>query len=109
MRPADPPPQPGRRVQTLASSASTGRQLDVDSNSACDEDSNPTENVFWPVGSAPHGTYTFWVDLWSDCDQNGGTATPSFTLQVFEGNSVVRTINGVMPASGQTQHYTHTY
>lgn len=109
MRPADPPPQPGRHVQTLASSASTGGQLDVDSNSGCDQDTNPVENVFWPVGSALNGTYTFWVDLWSDCDEYGGTTTPSFTLQVFEGNSVVRTINGVMPADGETEHYTHTY
>ncbi len=95
----------GERTSPLG----TGGQLDVDSNSGCSQDSNPVENVYWPVGAAPHGTYTFWVELWSDCDDYGGTSTPSFTLQVFEGNSVVRTINGVMPASGVTEKYTHTY
>ncbi len=88
---------------------STGGQLDVDSNYPCGANSNAVENVFWPVGSAPHGTYTFWVTRWSSCSSYGGTDTPSFTLQVLEGNSVVRTINGVMPADGTTQEYTHTY
>ena len=87
--------------------SSTGGQLDVDSNAACGSVSaSPTENVFWPEGSAPHGTYEFWAVRYDSC---GATDMPAFTIQVFEGNSVVRTINGVMPAGGESAHYTHTY
>jgi hypothetical protein len=85
---------------------STGGQLDVDSNYPCGSSTNAVENVFWPEGSAPHGTYEFWVTIWDACS---GTTTPSFTLQVLEGTSVVRTINGVMPTDGETEHYTHQY
>lgn len=67
---------------------------------------SPTENVFWPEGSAPHGTYTFYARRWSACS---ATTTPAFTLRVFEGSTVVRTINGTMPEGGETEHYTHVY
>jgi hypothetical protein len=89
--------------------SATNGQLDVDSNAGCRQDSNPTENVFWPDGAAPEGTYEFWVDLWSDCDQYGGTSTPNYTLRVFEGETVVRTYNHTMPSGGVSQTYTHTY
>ena len=38
----------------------TGGQLDVDSNVACENDGG-VENVFWPTGDAPSGTYTVTV------------------------------------------------
>jgi hypothetical protein len=34
---------------------------------------------------------------------------PTFTLRVFKGSTVVRTINGTMPEGGETEHYTHVY
>ncbi len=86
---------------------STEGQLDVDSNAGCSgPDQSPTENVFWPVGKAPHGTYEFYVRRWSEC---GATSTPSYTLRVFEGETVVKTLPGTMPESGETQHYFHEY
>jgi hypothetical protein len=58
------------------------------------------------VGSAPRGTYEFYARLYSACR---ATTTPAFTLRVFEGSTVVRTINGTMPEGGETEHYTHVY
>lgn len=85
----------------------TQGQLDVDSNSGCSgPDESPTENVFWPVGQAPQGTYEFWAQRWSECT---GSRTPSYTLRVFEGETVVRTLPGTMPDGGETQHYYHEY
>ena len=43
---------------------------------------------------------------WNACS---ATTTPAFTLRVFEGSTVVRTINGTMPEGGETEHYTHVY
>ena len=78
----------------------------MDSNSACTtHDPLPTENVFWPVGQAPRGTYEFWAQLWSDC---GGSETPDFTFFVFEGAEVVEEIHGTI-ADGASPHYTHIY
>jgi len=95
----------GRRTSPLG----TDGQLDVDSNSGCSQDESPTENIFWPEGKALHGTYTFWVQRWSDCSSYGGTLTPSYTLRVFEGDTVVRTLNLTMEADGRSQDFTHNY
>jgi len=46
-----------------------GGTLDLDSNAACNLDHKRSENVTWPSGRAPHGTYTVRVDLWSACNQ----------------------------------------
>jgi hypothetical protein len=86
---------------------STGGQLDVDSNAGCSgPDQSPTENVFWPVGQAPHGSYEFYAKRWSAC---GASSTPSYTLRVFEGDTVVTTHTGNMPEGGETQHYYHEF
>jgi hypothetical protein len=86
----------------------TQGQLDVDSNIGCAVwDESPTENVFWPVGQAPTGTYEFWAQRYLDC---GGTSTPNYTLRVFRGETVVPPpYTGTMPESGETQHYFYVY
>jgi len=61
-------------------SASNGT-LDLDSNAACDLDHKRNENVTWPTGRAPRGTYTVRVDYWNNC-------------QVAQTNYTVRIING---------------
>ena len=39
----------------------------------------PLENVFWPVGGAPHGTYVVRVNFYALCP--GGAAAPAFTVR----------------------------
>jgi len=63
---------------------STGGQQDVDSNVNCENDGG-VENVFWPVGDAPSGTYTVSVqgfrltrDDGTDC--GGGDFTLTITV-----------------------------
>jgi hypothetical protein len=65
----------------------------------------PTENIYWPIGQAPHGTYQFWAVLYSDC---GASPTPDFTLWVFEGEEIVEEIHGTI-ADFTSPHYTHEY
>ena len=97
----------GETIYYSHTSSATNGQLDVDSNAGCSNpSSSPTENVFWPEGSAPHGTYQFYARRYSACS---ATSTPSFTLRVFEGETVVRTINSTIPEGGETEHYTHIY
>lgn len=57
-----------------------GGELDLDSNAGCGLDFGyadvggiRNENVFWPPGAAPEGTYTVKVDYWSDCGVSDDT------------------------------------
>ncbi len=86
---------------------STGGRLDVDCNAACDSArmcSSPVENVFWPTGGAPAGTYEFWVEWYRTC--SGPTPT-SFTLTVYVNGAVAQTYSGSLNQAN-SQHYTYT-
>ena len=86
--------------------STTGGVLDLDSNAACMSQAlHPTENIYWPLGQAPQGSYEFWVVLYSDC---AASPTPDYTLQVIEGETVVREIEGTI-ADATSPHYTHEY
>ena len=80
--------------------------LDVDSNAGCSSQSlHPTENIYWPLGQAPSGSYEFWAVLYSDC---GASPNPDYTLQVIEGGEVVREIQGTI-AGATSPIYTYEY
>jgi len=46
-----------------------GGTLDLDSNAGCRIDGKRSENVTWPSGRAPRGTYTVRVDYYLSCSQ----------------------------------------
>jgi hypothetical protein len=70
----------GEQLSFGSRTSSSGGQLDVDANAACAEESGaPTENVFWPPGAAPLGTYLVGVSLYDPC----GSALPvAWTLTI---------------------------
>ena len=46
----------------------TGGTLDRDDNSSCvTQTQSPIENIFWPPGQAPNGSYTIEVNLFQRC------------------------------------------
>jgi hypothetical protein len=47
----------------------SGGELDVDANAGCGANVTitPVENIFWPTGGAPIGTYTVKVHYFSNC------------------------------------------
>jgi len=48
----------GEEITWFNRSSASGGMLDVDANPGCFTPTTmPLENVFWPVGGAPHGTY----------------------------------------------------
>jgi len=49
--------------------SASGGQLDLDSNAACSLDHKRAENITWPAGKAPSGTYHVLVDYWDACTQ----------------------------------------
>lgn len=70
----------------------TGGQLDVDANAACASDSSPNsvENIFWPIGQAPTGSYDVYVNLYASC----GTATSTWQLTVLVGGEIALSLTG---------------
>jgi hypothetical protein len=62
----------------------SGGQLDLDSNAGCQIDGVRNENITWPVGRAPRGSYTVRVDYWSSCD----VSRTDYTVRVNNGGSV---------------------
>lgn len=86
----------------------SGGELDIDCNSAADRICRkPVENVYWPVGKAADGDYTYWVELF----QHGASPPPvPFVLQVLEGTRIVHTETGSMTgASGSSPRFRFTY
>jgi hypothetical protein len=70
----------GEQLSFGSTSTSSGGQLDVDANAACGTAAAaPTENVFWPAGGAPLGTYLAGVSLYDAC---GGGTPVAWTLTI---------------------------
>lgn len=77
--------------------------LDVDC--LCDDcPQGANENIFWENGTAPSGTYKFWVDYFGACEEDG--ASSSFTLRVVRNGVVLQTKTGTMNAEGTTEQWT---
>ena len=75
--------------------SSSGGELDLDSNAGCRIDGVRNENITWPVGRAPRGSYIVRVDYWSNC----GVARTEYTVRVNNGGAV-QLITGVFTGSG---------
>ena len=73
----------------------SGGQLDLDSNAGCTLDHKRSENVTWPSGRAPRGTYTVRVDLWSACNQ----PTTNYVVTVNVKGQDPKTFNGSFTAA----------
>lgn len=73
-----------------------GGTLDLDSNADCYIDGVNNENITWPTGSPPHGTYTVRVDYYSDCSITGNT---TYTVTVQVQGQAARTFSGTFSAS----------
>lgn len=84
----------GATIYFQSRKTESGGELDIDCNSAADRICRtPVENVFWPVGKAAEGDYTYWVELFQ---HSGQQRTVPFTLQVLLGKQVVHSEKGTM-------------
>ncbi len=61
----------GEEIYYRNTVAGSGGRLDHDANADCNgaaDDDNPVENIYWPTGGAPGGSYTVWVEVYATCD-----------------------------------------
>ena len=78
----------GERIWYQHRLAASGGTIDRDDNvGACGFDPEPggVENIFWPAGTAPAGTYTVELYSYVDC----APASADWELQVFVGGTLV--------------------
>ena len=74
-----------------------GGELDLDSNAACSIDGVNNENILWPIGKAPAGTYTVRVDNFENC---GDPALASnYVVTVQRKGQAAETFMGSFPAT----------
>ncbi len=74
--------------------SNSGGTLDVDCICFC-----PDENIFFPLdGSAPKGTYKYWVNFYEACSTG---AVSKFTIRVLERNRIVAVKEGTLTSVGE--------
>jgi len=84
----------GAAIYFMHRKTESGGELDVDCNSAPDRICwAPIENVYWPVGKAAEGSYTYWVEMFQH--PQAQPAVP-FTLEVLLGKKVVHKETGTV-------------
>lgn len=78
--------------------SSNGGELDVDSNAGCSIDGINNENIYYADEAyVEPGTYTVYVDMYSNCDPS--TAT-NYVVSVFYDGALVQTQTGSNPVQG---------
>ncbi|MBO9998337.1 MAG: hypothetical protein J7641_04895 [Cyanobacteria bacterium SID2] len=87
----------GEEIYFANPTSASGGELDVDANAACvDTVLNPAENIFWPSGEAPNGSYLAEVELFSRCDSTSGPIPFSLTVTTSSG---FQSIDGLVDES----------
>jgi subtilisin family serine protease len=76
----------------------SGGQLEIDMNVEYPDSDSPIENIFWPTGSAPQGTYKVFLQYYKQYVQSA--ATP-YTITVKYGNKTEE-FNGTIDRQGQS-------
>jgi uncharacterized protein YfaP (DUF2135 family) len=92
----------GEEIYYFNPSSASGGRLDHDANADCngpEDDDNPVENVYWPTGKAPRGSYTVVVRVYKTCD-----APVDWHLSIRRNGALVVDEDG----SGNSSAYTFT-
>ena len=72
--------------------SASGGELDLDSNAACTIDNINNENIVWPVGGAPTGSYSVDLVYWSACSQ----PQSNYTVTIFVQGQATQTFSGTL-------------
>jgi hypothetical protein len=73
-----------------------GGTLDLDSNAGCFIDAKKNENVTWPGGSPPRGSYVVRLDYWDSCN----VTSTKYVVTVRVSGQPLRTFSGTFTGFG---------
>ncbi len=97
----------GATVSFQNKTSPSGGQLDVDANTACNnQTTSPVENVFWRSGTAPDGVYTVSVNYFRECA--GGAGPQPYTLAVLLDGALVNVAATTQPVAFELDTRAHT-
>ncbi len=82
----------GEEIYFAVPSSTSGGRLDVDANATCEGDP-PVENIFWPTGEAPTGTYSVAVEHYSACDSTGPA---NYVVTILVNGQEVNSVSGTL-------------
>lgn len=85
--------------------ATSGGELDLDSNAACNIDRVNNENIRWPMGRAPAGTYTVLLDYWASC----GVPQTQYVVRVNVGTSANTYVGTFGPSGNNSRRIITTF
>lgn len=86
----------GQEIYYGQPTSTNGGELDLDSNAGCGVDEIRNENITYPTGTPPTGTYTVRVNYWSNCS----AAATSYVVTVYVEGQGVRTFSGSYTGAG---------
>lgn len=70
----------GERIDFIQRQVASGGVLDIDCNVGMQKCARPMENVFWPRGNAPKGSYQYWIVV---ANTEGLDEADTYRLQVL--------------------------
>jgi hypothetical protein len=79
----------GEEIAWTAPTSGSGGQLDVDDVPNLGDNGPHVENIFWPPGEAPNGTFQIWVRHFSG-------APSEYTLEVRNNDQIVHSESGTL-------------
>ena len=92
----------GDEIYYSQATAPSGGLLDVDANANCVLMSQPVENIFWPYGGAPVGSYQVSVFYYEACN----TGPTDFTVTIRVNGEVRETLSGRVEQVGDASYVT---
>jgi hypothetical protein len=76
-------------------------RLDHDDRAGCGTEGTHAENVFWPTGAAPSGTYQWYVVNYSGCGEPA-----AFSVQIKVGGAILQNVDGTLGGGQTTETFT---
>ena len=95
----------GDEVYYSNPTVASGGQLDLD-NKCSNFVMGKPENIYWPTGKAPRGTYKVSVKYYADCSGSGTPTGPVDWTVTTKVNGNVNTYRGTLNSVGDTQEVT---
>ncbi len=89
----------GEEIWFQNSNSASGGTLDVDANASCNNEA-PVENIYWPTGGAPFGTYQVYVVYYQSC---GYTGLNAYTVTILVDGQSMGPYQAVLPNVGEEQ------
>jgi hypothetical protein len=90
----------GEEISFASPQSTSGGILDVDANGGCEGLAQPVENIYWPTGEAPTGSYAVSVVYYQSC---GRTAPTDYEVTITLDGAVLDVIHAQIATEGE-QH-----